>query len=77
MNLELPNDILRRAEVNTADVLVAVAIQFYADNRIDYDDALRLSGLSPASFNRELVTQGLVVQQYLRRGTRSPHQAAG
>jgi len=77
MKLELPNDILRRAEVNTADVLVAVAIQFYADNRIDYDDAVRLSGLSPATFSRELVTRGLVVQQYLRRGARRARQAAG
>lgn len=64
MNLELPDDILNRAEANAADVLLALAIQLYSDNRLDHADAKTLSGMSADNFNRELVARGLSINVY-------------
>jgi predicted HTH domain antitoxin len=64
MNLELPDDIMRRAEASQLDVRVALAVQLYADNRLDYDDARRLADVCEAVFNRELLTRKISVQKY-------------
>lgn len=75
MHVEVPDDILRRAQANASDVLLAVAVQFYADNRIEYDDALRLAGVSRAELNRELVRIGISLQLYPAMPL--PHLRAG
>ena len=75
MHVEVLDDILRKAQANASDVLLAVAIQFYADNRIDYDDALRLAGVSKAELNRELVRIGISLQLYPAMPL--PHLRAG
>lgn len=75
MELQLPDDILRRAEASTVDLRIALAIQLYADNRIDYADACRLSSVAPAVFNRELISRALSIQPYPSAG--KPHREAG
>jgi len=64
MNLAVPDDILRRGELSAADLRIALAVQLYADNRIDHADACRVAGVAPDRLNRELLRAGLGVQQY-------------
>lgn len=64
MQLEVPDDILLKARANSGDVLLALAIQFYADNRISYEDAVKLSGVSRGQLNRELVRSGVGLHLY-------------
>ncbi len=64
MQLKLPDDILRRAEANQEDLRLALAVQLYADNRIDYTDALKLAGVSHDVLTRELLSRALSVQSY-------------
>ncbi len=71
VQLNVPDDILRRAEVSALELYIALAVQLYADNRIDYRDACRLSGLSESAFNRELLERHIVVQQYPSRRSAS------
>jgi len=72
MQLSVPDDILISAEANEADLRIALAIQLYADNRIEHRDACRLAGLSPSAMNAELLRRGITIQQcsraHLRRG---------
>lgn len=70
MQLELPDDILRKAHANAGDVLLALAIQFYADNRLSYEDAVQLSGVSRGQLNRELVRSGIGLHLYPPASTR-------
>ena len=64
MKIEIPEDIVRRAEANAGDLAIALAVQLYADNRLDYRDACHLSGVSENIFSRELVRRHIDVQQY-------------
>ena len=64
MHLELPDDIVKRAEVNNSDLCLALAVQLYSDNRIDYNDACILSGLSGKQINLEFIRRGIPVLQY-------------
>ncbi len=76
MNLKLPNDIVARAELSEYDVRLALAIQFYADNRIDHADACRLAPLPPAEMDSALLRAGLSLQQYPVAHL-SDHRSAG
>lgn len=76
MQVTIPDDIVRRAQANALDVRLAVAIQFYADNRIDHDEACRLAGMAPVKFNRELLERKISVQQYPAANFR-PRRSAG
>ncbi len=64
MHVEIPDEFLRKAQANAGDVLLAVAVQFYADNRIEYEDALCLAAVAPIELNRELVRRGISLQLY-------------
>ena len=64
MQVHVPDEIVRRAETNEIDLRIALAVQLYADNRIDHADACRLADLPPAAFNRELLARAVCVQQY-------------
>ena len=57
---------MARAQANTSDVRIAIAVTLYADNRIDHLDACRLSRLSPKQFNAELLSRNLPIIQYPR-----------
>ena len=64
MELILPDDIIARGELNQRDVRLALAVQLYADNRIDYADACRLADAEPKAFSAALLRAGLSLQQY-------------
>jgi predicted HTH domain antitoxin len=64
MNITVPDDIVARAEAGGDDLLLALAIQLYADNRIDHADACRLAGVARGQFNREIVTRGISIHLY-------------
>ena len=64
MKIEVPDDIVYRAEACALELQIALAVQLYSDNRIDHRDACRLAGVSEASFNRELLSRHIVLQQY-------------
>lgn len=67
MKLDVPDDIIRRAEATALELHIALAVQLYADNRIDFRDACRLAGLSDALFTRELLSRHISLQQYPAR----------
>jgi predicted HTH domain antitoxin len=62
MQFLIPDDIVIKAQANLTDISMAVAVEFYADNRIDHADACRLANTSPERFNRELLRRGLGIQ---------------
>ncbi len=64
MQFRIPDDIVIKAQTNLTDISMAVAVEFYADNRIDHTDACRLANTSLERFNRELVRRGLGIQIY-------------
>ncbi len=66
MQIDLSDDIMARAQANTSDVRIAIALQLYSDNRIDHLDGCRLSRLSPKQFNAELLSRDLPIIQYPR-----------
>ena len=67
MFIELPDDIIRRADASMMDCRIAIAVELYADNRVDHADACRLSGLTPAQFGRELADRAISIQRYPSR----------
>lgn len=69
MRLDVPDDIVQLAEVNAGDLLLAMAIQLYADNRIDHSDACRLARMPRGQFNSELAGRGISIHMYPRIGT--------
>jgi predicted HTH domain antitoxin len=78
MQFRIPNDIVIKAEANLSDVSMAVAVEFYADNRIDHADACRLAQVTPEQFNRELLQRGLGIQiSSPRQQQRQQHRTAG
>ena len=64
MNLELPDDIVRRAEVTVREMRLMLAIQLYADHRISHRDACRLAEVLPDVFNRELTGRDIGIHVY-------------
>ncbi len=76
MQFRIPDDIAIKAEANLSDVTMAVAIEFYADNRIDHADACRLAQVTPEQFNRELLQRGLGIQISSPQQRRA-HRTAG
>jgi len=64
MLIDVPDDIVRRAETNGTELRLALAVQLYADNRIDHADACLLAGVPEAEMTRELLHRGICVQLY-------------
>lgn len=64
MKLELPDDVLRIAELTARELRVAMAIQLYADHRIDHSDACRLAGVAPGLLNTELLQRDIGVNRF-------------
>ncbi len=77
MQLEIPDDIVRNAETNAIELRIALAVQLYADNRIDHTDACKLANLPSSAFNRELVSRAIGVQEYPRVSLIPPKRSAG
>ena len=64
MKLDLPDDILRRAEVSAGEIRLVLAVQLYAEHRIHYSDACRLAGVPVDVLNRALAERDLCVMTY-------------
>ena len=64
MRIDVPDEIMLRAQTNVVELKIALAVQLYADNRIDHADACRLAGVSRALFNREIVIRGISIHIY-------------
>lgn len=64
MKLNLPDDIMERAEANASEIRIILAVQLYADNRIEHADACRLAGMRPEQLTTELLRRGITVQKY-------------
>jgi predicted HTH domain antitoxin len=77
MKLIIPDDIVQRAEVGEGDLRIALALQLYADNRLDHADACRLAQLSAGQLNEELLRAGLSIQQYPRVSLAQRRRSAG
>jgi len=78
MQLELQDEIVRRAEASAGELRIALAVQLYADNRIDYDDACALARLPKDQFSRELILRQLSIQHYsIRPAGQPPRRSAG
>ena len=69
MKIEIPDDIVYRAEASALELRVALAVQLYSDIRIDHRDACRLAGVSETMFNRELLGRHISLQQYPAKRT--------
>ena len=69
MKLDVPDEIVRRAEANQIELRLALALQLYSDNRIDYSDACTLADVPDAIFNCELLKRHISVQKYPARKT--------
>ena len=76
MQLDLSDDILARAEANANECRLILAVELYADNRIDHEDACRLAEVAPAILNRELLHRGFTIQQYPHSRIRSRRNAS-
>ena len=64
MKLDLPDDLLRRAEMSAGEMRLALAVQFYAEHRINYSDACHLAGVPAEILNRALAERDLSVVAY-------------
>jgi len=71
MKLSIPDEIVRRGELSRADLRLALAVQLYADNRIDHAEACELAAVPAARLNQELLRLGLSVQEYPAVGARA------
>ncbi len=61
MKLEIPEDILQAAGMTEKDCLAELAVHLYANRRISFAQALRLSGLKRAEFEEELARRHVAV----------------
>lgn len=61
MKLEIPEEILKVAGLTEKDCLVELALHLYAEKKIPFAHALRLSDLSRPQFEAELAKRDLTV----------------
>ena len=64
MKLELPDEVVTRAEISARELRLALATQLYAEHRINHDDACLLAGVLPGVLNRELIERDICVIRY-------------
>jgi predicted HTH domain antitoxin len=70
MKLELPEEVIRRAEITARELRLLLAVQLYADHRIDYHDACRMAEVVPAILDRELSLRNISILRYPPLGNR-------
>lgn len=61
MPMEIPEEILRTTGLTEADCLIGLAVRLYAERRISIAQALRLSGISRLTFEKELARRNLTL----------------
>ena len=59
VELRIPEDILQAAGLTEQECLIELAVHLYADRRLAFAQALRLSGLSRLEFEEELARRAL------------------
>ena len=64
MKLDLSDDVIHRAEVTARELRLLLAVQLYAENRIDYHDACQLAEIVPALLDRELTLRNISILRY-------------
>ena len=64
MKLELPDDVVIRAEISARELRLALATQLYSEHRIDHSDACLLAGVLPGVLNRALTEYGISIVRY-------------
>ena len=76
MKLELPDDVVARAEISPRELRLALATQLYAEHRIDHNDACLLAGVLPGTLNRELTERDISVIRYPKLNTKRRSKAS-
>jgi len=61
MLLEIPDEILRASGLTSKDCLIELALHFYAERKIHYAQALRLSGLQRPEFDAQLARYNITL----------------
>lgn len=61
MNIEVPDDILKKAGLSERDCVLELALHLYGDRRISLGNALRLSGLKRAAFEEALARHNIAL----------------
>jgi predicted HTH domain antitoxin len=61
MNIVIPDDIVRTANLSEADIMLEIAILLYQQKRIGTGKARRLAGMNLIEFRRELAKREICV----------------
>lgn len=64
VHIEVPTDIVSEAELTAREARLALAIQLYADGRIDHAQACRLAEMRAGVLDRALAARNLSVVIY-------------
>lgn len=64
MTVNIPDDILKAAGLTERGVLVELACRLFDADRLDFNSAARLAGLSRVELERELLARGLAIVHY-------------
>jgi predicted HTH domain antitoxin len=64
LHVELPMDVVHEAELTVGEARLALAIQLYADGRIDHAQARRVADVRAGVLDRALAARNLSVVVY-------------
>ncbi len=64
MKLELSDEVIHQAEASSRELRLLLAVQLYAERRIDYHDACQLAEVLPAVLDRELTARNISILRY-------------
>jgi predicted HTH domain antitoxin len=59
MSIEIPAEILERSGLSEKECLLELSVHLYADRRIPFGQALRLSGSNRSAFDEALAQHGI------------------
>jgi predicted HTH domain antitoxin len=64
MTLSIPDEILAQAGLSERDALTELACRLYDADKLDFNTAARLGGLSRVELERELLARKLAIVHY-------------
>jgi predicted HTH domain antitoxin len=64
MQIELPADIVSQAEITSREARLALAIQLYADGRIDHGQACRVAEVRAGVLDQALAARNISIVIY-------------
>jgi predicted HTH domain antitoxin len=59
VKLDIPEELIRAAELTTREARLLLAVQLFADRRLSHRQACELAGVMPVLFNRALVQRDI------------------